>query len=151
MIVAGILDVVISLGEVLAEGLVRIDDGELGSLPAQLASAHVEVPDGLGNKEVVVLDFSVEVVGRDVEEGLTSVEVEVDAVALGDGGLPGRVVLVGVEGVDGVTPGILKSFNLSEILFLAHGDDQVFILDHTAVSQHHLVTLRVELFNSDVV
>lgn len=151
MIIAGILDVVISLGEVLAESLIGIDDGELGSLPAQLASAHVEVPDSLGNKEVVVLDLAVEVVGRDVEECLSAVEVKVDAVALGDGGLPGRVVLVGVEGVDGVTPSILKSFNLREILFLAHGDDQVLILDHSAISQHNLITLRVELLNSDVV
>jgi hypothetical protein len=151
VIIAGILDVVISLGEVLAESLVRIDDSELGSLPAQLACAHVEIPDSLRDKEVVILDLSVEVIGRDVEEGLTAVEVQVDAVTLGDGGLPGRMVLVGVEGVDSVTPGILKSLNLRKILFLAHGDDQVLILDNTAISQHDLVTLRVELLNSDVV
>lgn len=151
MIVAGVLDVVISLGEILAESLVRVDNSKLRSLPAQLASAHVEVPDSLRNEEVVVLNFSVEVVGRDVEESLTSVEVKMDAVALGDGGLPGRMVLIGVEGVDSVTPGILKSFNLSKILFLAHSDDQVLILDHATISQHDLVTLRVEFLNSDVV
>jgi hypothetical protein len=151
VIVAGVLDVFISLGEVLAEGLIGVDNSQLGSVPAQLASAHMEVPDSLRNKEVVVLDLAVEVVRRNVEESLTAVEVKVDAVALGDGGLPGRMILVGVERVDCITPGILKSLNLSEILFLAQGDDQVVILDHTAVSQHNLITLRVELLNSDVV
>ncbi len=134
VVVAGVFDVVINLGEVLAECLVGVDNSELGSLPAELTSAHMQIPDGLRNEEVVVLDLPVEVVGRDVEEGLTAVEVEVDTVALGDGGLPRRMVLVGVEGMDGITPGILKSLNLSEILFLAQSNDQVLILDHTAIS-----------------
>jgi hypothetical protein len=61
------------------------------------------------------------------------------------------VVHVGVEGVHGVAPGIFESLDFSEILFLAHGDDQVFILDHTSISQHNLVILGIELFDTDVV
>lgn len=61
------------------------------------------------------------------------------------------MILVGVEGVHSVTPSLLESLNLSEILFLAHGDDQVFILNHSSISEHNLVILRVELLNSNVV
>ena len=151
VIVAGVSDVLVNLREVFAEGPAGVDHSELGGLPAQLASTHVEVPDGLGDQEVVVLDFSVEVVGRDVEEGLAAIEVEVHAVALGNSGLPGGVVLVGVEWVHSIAPGILKPLDFSVILFLAHGDDQVLILDHTAISQHNLVILGIELLDSDVV
>jgi hypothetical protein len=82
LIIACVSDVLIGFGEILAEGSVGVDDGEFGGFPAELASADVEVPDGLGDEEVVILDLSVEVVGGDVEESLSSVEVEVHAVAL---------------------------------------------------------------------
>ena len=111
----------------------------------------MEVPDGLGNKEIVILYLSVEVVGRDIEECLTSVEVEVDAVALGDSGLPGGMVSVGVEWMCGVAPCILKSLDLTEILFLTRSDNQVFVLDHTTISQDYLTVLRIEPFDTDVV
>jgi hypothetical protein len=88
VVVACVSDVFVSLGEILAESSIGVDDGELGGFPAELASADVEVPDGLRNKEVVILDLPVEVVGRDVEEGLASVEVEMHSVALGNSGLP---------------------------------------------------------------
>lgn len=48
----------------------------------------MQVPKGLGDKEVVVLDFTIEVVGRNVEDGLSSVEVKMHSVCLGNIGLP---------------------------------------------------------------
>lgn len=151
MVVACISDVFVNLGEILAESSIGIDNGELGGLPAELASADMEVPDGLRNKEIVILDLPVEVVGRNVEESLPSVEVEMHSVALGNSGLPRGVVGIGVEGVHSVTPGILKSLDFSKILFLAHSDDQVLVLDHTTISQNNLVILRIEPFDSDIV
>jgi hypothetical protein len=53
--------------------------------------------------------------------------------------------------VHSIAPGILKSLNFGEILFLAHCDDQVLILDHTPISQHNLVILGIKLLDSDVV
>jgi hypothetical protein len=43
----------------------------------------MQIPDRLGDEEVVILDFSVEVVGRNVEDDISSVEVEMNSVALG--------------------------------------------------------------------
>jgi hypothetical protein len=111
----------------------------------------MEVPDGLGNKEIVILYLSVEVVGRDIEKCLTSVEVEMDAVALGDSGLPGGMVSVGVEWMRGVAPCVLESLDLTEILFLTRSDHQVFVLYHTAISQDYLTLLRIEPFDTDIV
>lgn len=71
-----------------AEGLVWVDDGEARGIPAQFSSSGMGIPLGLGNQEVVVNDFSVEVVGRDVEVGGSSVEVEMHSVGLADGGFP---------------------------------------------------------------
>lgn len=150
-VVAGVADVLIGLGEVLAEGLVGVDDCEPGGVPAELASAHVQVPKCLRNEEVVVLHLSVEVVGRDVEDGLATVEVQVHPVALGHCGLPGQVVLVGVEGMHGIAPGLLEPLDLRGVLFLAHGDDQVLVLDGPAVAQHYLAAVGIEPLDSNVV
>lgn len=111
----------------------------------------MQVPQRLRDEEVVVLDLSVEVVGRDVEDGLAAVEVEVHSVALRHCGLPGQVVLVGVEGVHGIAPGLLESLDLRGVLFLAHGDHQVLVLDGPAVAQHYLAGVRIELLDSHVV
>ena len=61
------------------------------------------------------------------------------------------MVGVGVERVHGVAPGILKSLDFSNILSLAHSDDQVLVLDHATISQDNLVVLRIEPFDTDVV
>ncbi len=96
VLVAGVLEVVVYLLEVPAEGLVGVDDGQAGSVPADFASFGLCVPLGLRHQEVVVTDLAVVVVGRDVEVGGSSVEVEVHSVGLAGSGFPGVVVLVGV-------------------------------------------------------
>lgn len=129
MIKAGVLDILISLGEEPAEGLIGIHHSKFRGLPAQLASLGMQIPDCLRNKEVVVLDLSVEVVGRNVEESLTAVEIEMDTVALRNSGLPTKVVLVSVEGMNHIVPGILESLDFTIVLFLTHRDHQVLVFD----------------------
>lgn len=148
---AEVADEIVGLGEEATEGSVGVDDGEFGGFPAEFTGFDVEVPDGFGDEEVVILYLSVEVVGWDVEEGLSAVEVEVYSVALGDSGLPGGVVHVGVEGVDGVGPGLIEALYGSEVLFLALCDHQVLVLDGAAVAQHHLALICVYLLDSYVV
>jgi hypothetical protein len=136
---------------VSAESLVGVDDSEAGSFPADLADLCVQVPDGLGDEEVVVLNFADEVGGGDVEVSVAAVEVEVGAVGLGDGSLPGRVISVGVEGVYGISPGIVEALDFLVVLLLAHGDDQVFVLDDPAVAEDDLVLVGVEAVDAHVV
>lgn len=133
------------------EGAAGVDDGEVGGVPADLAGLGVEVPVGLGDQEVVVLQLAVEVAGRDVEVGGSAVEVEVDAEGLVDGGLPGVVVLIGVEWVHDVAPGLLEALDLLVVLPLSHGHHQVLVLDDSAVAEHHLVVGRVDLLDALVV
>ena len=78
--IAGVLDELVQFGEVLAEGLVGVDDGELGVVPAELSSFGVEIPDGLGDEEVEVIALSI-AAGRDVEVGISSIVVKMDSVA----------------------------------------------------------------------
>lgn len=80
-----------------AESFVWVDDGQVGSLPADFAGLGLSVPEVFGDQEVVVLQFSKEVAGRDVEVSRSSIEVIVNSVSLGGRGLPGAVIAVGVE------------------------------------------------------
>lgn len=88
MVVAGISDELVGFGEESAEGFIGVDDSEFRRLPAQLASLDMQVPEGLGDKEVVILDFTIKVLRGNVEDGLSSVEVEVHSVCFGNIGLP---------------------------------------------------------------
>ena len=151
MVIACILDVLISLGEESAESLVRVDHSEFRSLPAELSSGSVQIPDSLGNKEVIILNLSVEVVRRNVEESFTSVEVEMDSIALGNSGLPAGVILVSVEGMHCIAPCILEALDSSKVLFLTHGNHQVLALDNAAISKHHLAIFRVKPVYSIVI
>lgn len=56
-----------------------------------------------------------------------------------------------VERVYSISPSIFESFHGGEIILLTCSNDQVFILDGSAIFQDDLIVLRVELFNSDVV
>lgn len=78
-LVAGVLDELIQFGEVLAEGLVGVDDGELRVIPAEFSSFGVKIPDGLGDEEVVVITLSI-AAGRDVEVGISSIVVQMNSV-----------------------------------------------------------------------
>lgn len=82
VIIASIFNVFVSLGEESAESIVRVNNCELRSFPAELSSARMEIPDGLGDEEIVVLNLTIEVVGWDVEKCLTTIEVKVNTVAL---------------------------------------------------------------------
>ena len=151
MIVACVSDELIHFGEVSAERFVWVDDSQLGSIPADLASFGVKVPFGFGDQEVVVLNFSIEVVGRDIEVSWSSIEVEMDSVAFGDSCFPRVVILVGVEGVDCISPCVFEALDLLEVFLLSQSDDKVFILDNSAISEYDFVFIGVDFVDSDVV
>ena len=88
---------------------------------------------------------------RNVEEGGSSVEVVVHPVPLCSAGLPGGVVEVGVEGVVGVGPGIVKALDRLVVLLLACSDHQVLVLDDSAIAKGHLAGLGVDLLDARVV
>ncbi len=151
VLVASVFEVVVNFLEVSAEGFVGVDNSQARGLPTDFASFFVSIPLGLGDQEVVVDDLSVEVVRRDVEVGGSSVEVEVHAVGLAGSGFPGAVVLVGVEGVDGVSPGLVETFDFVVVFLLAEGQDQILVLDGPAVSEDDFVAGRVDLVDAYVV
>lgn len=149
--VADILDEFIDARLILREGFVGVDDGKIGSIPADFAGFSVEVPVALGSEEVVVLDFSVEVAWGDVENGWSSVEVEVHSEALIDSGLPGVVISISVEWMDDVAPSLFKALDFLVVLFLAHGDYKILVLDDSAVSEGNFVGSGIDLVDADVI
>jgi hypothetical protein len=84
VLLAGVLDEGVEARDVSGELLVGVDDGEVRSRPADLSSFGVKIPVSLGDHEVKVLDFSVIGSRRDVEDGGSSIEVEMDARTLVD-------------------------------------------------------------------
>ena len=101
-----------------------------------------------GKKEIVVLDLTVEVIWRDVEECLTSVKVEVGTAGLGDGGAPVGVVHIGVEGVVPVLPGLLETIDLTIVVLLAHGHNQCLVSDGLVVLEDDFVGVGVDAIHS---
>lgn len=74
-----------------------------------------------------------------------------NSVGFADSGFPRKVVLVGVERIDGVGPSFIKTFDFVVIFLLPHSDDQVVILDGPAISKDDFVFIGIDLVNSDVV
>ena len=111
----------------------------------------MQVPESLGDKEVVILDFTIKVLRRNIEDGLSSVEVEVHSVCFGNIGLPWRVVKVSVEWMDSIAPCLLKSFNGSEVLFLPQCDHQILVFDNPSISKDHFIIVWIDLINTYVV
>lgn len=89
--------------------------------------------------------------GRNVEVGISSIEVEVNSVTFRDCGFPRKVILVGVEGMDGICPSIIKSFDLLIVFFLSDGYHQIFILNNSSVSKSDLILAGIDLVDSNVV
>ena len=59
--------------------------------------------------------------------------------------------MVGVEGVDGICPGIIESLDFLVVLLLADGDHQIFILNDSTVSQGDFILAGIDLLDSYVV
>lgn len=145
---AFLLNELIGLIQVAAEGVVGIDDGELAVVPGQLAVEVVPVPDVLREEKVVTLDLTVEGCRWNVYVGITSTEVVVPPIGLADGSLPGGMILGNKEGMIGIHPSLLESLDGFPIILLPHGQHQIVILDFPAVAQLHLVFLGEELLHS---
>lgn len=73
--ITGIFEIVVYLFEVFAEGFVWVDDSHVGCVPVDSARTGVDVKVSLGNKEVVVIDLSMEVARRNVKVSRSSVEI----------------------------------------------------------------------------
>lgn len=59
--------------------------------------------------------------------------------------------MVGIEGVDCISPCIFKALDLLEVFLLSQSDDKVFILDNSAISEYDFVFIGVDFVDSDVV
>ena len=66
-----------------AEGFIGVDDGDARIVPTQLSCFGLLVPEGFREKEVIVFQLSIVVIGRNVEIGSTSTEVIVHSVSFG--------------------------------------------------------------------
>ena len=135
----------------LAECFVGVDDCYAGGTPAQFAGFGLLVPERFGEQEVVVLQFSLEIAGRDVEVGRPSAEIVVHSVSLSRRRFPTRMVAISVEGMVGISPGIVESLDGVVVFLLAHGHNQILILDGPAISEGDLVALGADLVNAHVV
>jgi len=133
------------------ERFVWVDDCQFRCIPIDFASFGVKIPFSLGNQEVVILDFSIEVVRRNIEISWPSIEVEMDSVALSNSCFPWVMILVGVEWIDCIGPCFFKALNLLIVFFLSEGNHKVFVLDNSAISQYNLVFIGINLVDSDVV
>jgi hypothetical protein len=107
----------------LTEGVVCVDDAEAACIPTDLSVFCMPVPESLCDEEVVVFNLSSEWCRWNVENSLTSVEVMKISGDLVAGNFPRCVLLVGVEWVFEISPGIIESLDRVEVLLLTHGDD----------------------------
>jgi len=123
VIKAGVLDEFVKFWEMFRESFVWINNCELGSLPWKLSSFGVEIPDGFGNKEVVICYFSVIIIRGNVEESISSVEIKMDSITFWDSGFPWGVIEIGIERTKGISPCLIESFNFLEVILLSHSDD----------------------------
>jgi hypothetical protein len=63
-------------GEILAKFIVSVDDREFGSFLAYLSVFLKTFPDGAGNQEIVIVDGAGIVARGNIEDSLSSVEVQ---------------------------------------------------------------------------
>ena len=61
------------------------------------------------------------------------------------------MVAVSVEGMVGITPSIVESFDGVVVFLLTHGHNQILILDGSAISEGDLVAFRADLIDPHVV
>jgi hypothetical protein len=111
----------------------------------------VEIPNGFRDKEVVAIDFSVEIIRRDVEVSIPSVEVQMYSVALRDSCLPGTMILIGVERVNSVSPCLIKAFDLTVVFLLSKSKYKVLVLDNSSVSEDNFVLAGMNFINTYVI
>jgi len=134
-----------------AESFVWIDDSQIGSSPTYLSSFLVSIPFSFGDQEIVVNDFTVEVVRRNIEVCRSSVEVEMNSVGFADSSFPRVVILVGIERTNSICPSLVKSFDFTIVFFLSEGKYQIIVLNSSAVSENNLVFARIDFINSNEV
>lgn len=72
----------------MAEAIVSIDDREPRISPAENPSRCVLIPEIFGSKEVIIFNFCVERVRRNIVNSLSAIEVMHESVSLHSGGLP---------------------------------------------------------------
>lgn len=83
----------------MTERVVGVDDGESRVIPGESCSFSSSVPKGLSQQEVVVFDFGVEGIWGNVENSLSTFEVEQPSICRGVGCLPAWVIIACEERV----------------------------------------------------
>lgn len=90
-----------------------------------------------------------EVPRRDVEDCLTSIKVLMSPGSLVHISLPTRVIKVSVEGMEPISPCILKSSNMLKVILLPHSYNQILILDGPAILKDYLTLVSINLISGD--
>lgn len=72
----------------MAETIVSIDDREPRISPAEDTSRCVLIPEILGSKEVVIFNFCMERIRRNIVNSLSTIEIVHESVSFHSGGLP---------------------------------------------------------------
>jgi hypothetical protein len=61
------------------------------------------------------------------------------------------MVLVGVERVHSISPGLIKAFDLIIVILLTDGDHKFLVLDDSTVLEGHFIVICVDALNPEVV
>lgn len=111
----------------------------------------MSIPLGFRDQEVIVNDFSVEVVRRNIEVCRSSVEVEMNSIGFAHSSFPRVVILIGIERIDSICPSLIKSFDFIIVFFLSESKHQIIVLNSSAISENNLIFARIDLVYSNVV
>ena len=131
-----------------AECFIWVDNCHIWRLPAYFTSFGLLIPEWLGKKEVVVLYLSVVIGRRNVEIGRSSTEVIVHSISFSSCWFPGGMIIVSIEGVLGICPSILKSFDRAVVIFLSHGNNKIFILNGSSIFKSDWTFTCIDLLNT---
>lgn len=144
------LNELVSNIEILAEGLVGVEDGESVD-GGQFTVALVPSPDLGSREEVEGGNFSSVRIRRNAVEGV-SVSVVVDpSLMLHVVSFPGRVFSVGENGMVEVREGFFETLDGTQIFFETGGNNQVIIFNSSAVSEDNGVFFGDDLFSTDTI
>jgi len=144
------LNELISNVEILAEGLVGVEDGESVD-GGQFTVALVPSPDLSSREEVEGGNFASVRIRRNAVEGV-SVSVVVDpSLVLHVVSFPGRVFSVSENGMVEVREGFFETLDASQIFFETSGNNQVIIFNSSAVSEDNGVFFGDDLVSTNTI
>ena len=130
------------------ETIIGIDDSQTRIRPRKSSMTCQSIPHCLRKQEVVVLEFSIERSWRNVEDCFSSQEIVLISGGFGIGSFPRCVILICVEGREGLTPGFFETFDRLVIAIHSSCNNELIILDNSAILQNNFIVLWIVLYYS---